>query len=62
MEWVENDEPSSLKASIKEFAKRGGNSTSDSINGFKANARIWLRTRRRSGTKELKTEKISSTN
>ena len=40
-EWVEHDEPSSMKPSIKEFTEIDGNTTSYSIHGIKANARIW---------------------
>ena len=39
-EWVVNQEPSSRMPSIKEFAKIDGNTTSYSINGIKASARI----------------------
>ena len=39
-EWVINRELSSIKPSIKEFTKIDGNTTSYSINGIKANARI----------------------
>ena len=39
-EWVKNQELSSLKPSITEFTKIEGNTTSYSINGFKASARI----------------------
>ena len=39
-EWVINQELSSLKPSIKEFTKIDGNTTSYSINGIKASARI----------------------
>ena len=39
-EWVVNQEPSSLKPSIKEITKIDGNNTSYSINGIKASARI----------------------
>ena len=39
-EWVVNQEPSSIKPSIKEFTKIDGNTTSYSIHGIKANARI----------------------
>ena len=39
-EWVVNQEPSSLKPSIKEFTKIHGNTTAYSIHGIKANARI----------------------
>ena len=39
-EWVVNQEPSSLKPSIKEFTKIDGNTTSYSLHGIKANARI----------------------
>ena len=39
-EWVANQELSSLKPSIKEFTKIDGNTTSYSINGIKASARI----------------------
>ena len=39
-EWVTNQELSSLKPSIKEFTKIDGNTTSYSINGIKASARI----------------------
>ena len=38
--WVVNQEPSSMKPSIKEFAKIGGNTTSYSFHGIKANVRI----------------------
>ena len=39
-EGVTNEEPSSLKTSVKEFTKIDRNSTSYSMNGIKANARI----------------------
>ena len=39
-EWVTNQEPSSLKPSIKDITKIDGNTTSYSINGIKASARI----------------------
>ena len=39
-EWVVNQEPSSMKPSIKEFTKIDGNTTSFSLHGIKANARI----------------------
>ena len=39
-EWVVNQEPSSIKPSIKEFTKIDGNTTSYSIHGIQANARI----------------------
>ena len=39
-ESVVNQEPSSLKPSIKEFTKIDGNTTSYSLHGIKANARI----------------------
>ena len=39
-EWVTNQELSSLKPSIKEFTKIDGNTTSYSIKGIKASARI----------------------
>ena len=39
-EWVLNQEPSSMKPSIKGFTKGDGNTTSYSINGKKASARI----------------------
>ena len=38
--WVVNQEPSSMKPSIKEFTKIVGNTTSYSLHGIKANARI----------------------
>ena len=38
--WVANQEPSSLKPSINEFTKIDGNTTSYSLHGIKANARI----------------------
>ena len=41
-EWVVNQEQSSMKPSIKEFTQIDGNTTSYSINGIKANARIRL--------------------
>ena len=40
VEWVTNQEPSLIKPNIKEFTKIDGNTTSYSINGTKANARI----------------------
>ena len=39
-EWVVNQQLSSMKPSIKEFTKIDGNTTSYSINGIKASARI----------------------
>ena len=42
-EWVANQEPSSLKPSIKEFTKIDGNTTAYSFHGIKANARIRVR-------------------
>ena len=39
-EWVVNQEPSSMKPSTKEFTKIDGNTTSYSINGINASARI----------------------
>ena len=39
-QWVADEEPSSLKTSLKEFTKVDGNTTSYSMNGIKANARI----------------------
>ena len=39
-EWVLNQELTSIKPSIKQFTKIDGNTTSYSINGIKANARI----------------------
>ena len=39
-EWVANQEPSSLKPSIKELTKIDGNTTAHSLHGIKANARI----------------------
>ena len=39
-EWVVNQEPSSMKPSIKEFTKIDGNTTAYSLHGIKANARI----------------------
>ena len=38
--WVVNQEPSSMKPSIKESTKIDGNTTSYSLHGIKANARI----------------------
>ena len=38
-EWVINQEPSSMKPSIKEFTKIDGNTTAYSLHGIKANAR-----------------------
>ena len=38
-EWVVNQEPSSMKPSIKQFTKIDGNSTSYSIHGIKASAK-----------------------
>ena len=40
VEWVVIKEPSSMKPSIKEFTKIDGNTTSYSLHGIKANARI----------------------
>ena len=39
-EWVVNQEPSSMKPSIKEFTKIDGNAILYSLHGIKANARI----------------------
>ena len=39
-EWVVNQEPSSMKPSIKQFTKIDGNATSHSLHGIKAKARI----------------------
>ena len=39
-QWAANEESSALKSSVKEFTKMDGNTTSYSINGIKANARI----------------------
>ena len=39
-EWVINQEPSSVKPSIKEFTKFDGNTTAYSVHGIKANGRI----------------------
>ena len=41
--WVANEEPSSLKTSVKEFTRIDGNTTSYSMNGIKANARIQMK-------------------
>ena len=41
-QWVANEEPPSLKTGVKEFIKIDGNTTSYSMNGIKANARIWV--------------------
>ena len=38
--WVVNQEPPSMKPSIKQFTKIDGNTTSYSLHGIKANARI----------------------
>ena len=40
VEWVANQEQSSLKPSIKAFTKFDGNTTAHSLHGIKANARI----------------------
>ena len=40
VEWVANQEPSSMKPSMKEFTKIDGNTTAYSLHGIKANARI----------------------
>ena len=39
-EWVINQEPSSMKPSLKEFTMIDGNTTAYSLHGIKANARI----------------------
>ena len=39
-QWVVNQDPSSMKPSIKEFTKIDGNTTPYSINGIRASARI----------------------
>ena len=39
-QWAANEESPVLKTSVKEFIKIEGNTTSSSINGIKANARI----------------------
>ena len=40
VQWVVNQEPSSMKPSLKEFTKIDGNTTAYSLHGIKANARI----------------------
>ena len=40
VEWVVNQEPSSMKPSINEFTKIDGNTTAYSLHGIKANAKI----------------------
>ena len=39
-QWAANEESPALKTSVKEFTKIDGNTTSYSVNGIKANARI----------------------
>ena len=39
-QWAANEEPLALKTSVNEFTKIDGNTTSYSMNGIKANARI----------------------
>ena len=39
-QWVANEEPSSLKTSVKKITRIDGNTTSYSMNGIKANARL----------------------
>ena len=39
-QWIENEEPPSLKTSVREFTKIDGNTTSYSMIGIKANARM----------------------
>ena len=39
-QWAANEESPALKASVKAFTKIDGNTTSYSMNGFKANAKI----------------------
>ena len=39
-QWAANEESPTLKTSVKEFTKTDGNTTSYSMNGIKANARI----------------------
>ena len=39
-QWAANEESLALKTSVKEFTKIDGNTTSYSMNGIKANARI----------------------
>ena len=41
-QWAANEESPALKTSVKEFTKIDGNTTSYSMNGIKANARIWV--------------------
>ena len=41
-EWVAHEEPSSMRPNIKEFTKIDGNTTSYSLHGIKANARIGM--------------------
>ena len=41
-ERVGNEEPAAMKPSTKEFTKIDGNTTPYSINGIKANSRIWV--------------------
>ena len=39
-QWAVNEQPPALKTSVKKFTKIDGNTTSYSMNGIKANARI----------------------
>ena len=39
-DWVANQELSSMKPNIREFTKIDGNTTSDAINGIRANAQV----------------------
>ena len=60
-EWVAHEEPSSMKPSIKEITKVDGNTTSYSINGIKANARIQVEQDVDLVLENLKLKKIGQT-
>ena len=57
-EWVANQEPSSMKPSIKEFTKNDGVTTSYSLHGIKASARIRVEQDADLDLKNLKLKKL----
>ena len=56
--WVVNQESSSMKPSIKEFTKIGGNTTSYSINRIEANAQLRVEQDAGLVLKNLKLKKV----
>ena len=58
VEWVVNQEPTSMKPSVKDFPKIDGNTTSYSITGNKASAPIRVEQDADLVLKNLKSQKI----